>query len=387
MIFEPTKTFNRLLDAYVTGSYRLYMLQGGTSSSKTYSIMQLLVYIAIHSTTPRLIVVMAESVPAFKDGARKDLFDILQTNEGDDRYNNTDHKFKIGKCVIQFRSADKSMKQKGKRQDILYLNECNNYPKSVFDQTEPRTKECVFMDWNPDVKFYAHGMTDEEDVYFDISTHWDNHHLDPRIRRSIEARKDTDPEWYRVYGKGEIGQYEGLVFRNWKYCDLSKVYNQFDELHYGLDFGYSPDPAVFTICAKKGNNIYVLKEMVFQEFTNQQLAEAIKPYVNDNVLFCDSAEPKSIAELKTHGILSKGVKKGKDSRKFRINWLKGHKIWVHKTCNNLKSELEVFSRLKDKNGDILPMFMDGKDHSIDAVCYAFNAIMFQTGMVSKSIGI
>lgn len=118
------------------------------------------------------------------------------------------------------------------------------------------------------------------------------------------------------------------------------------------------------------------------EFDNHQIAETIKPFCGNNVVFCDSAEPKSIAELRKYGINARPVKKGPDSKKYRINWLKSHNLIIDKSCKNLRDEVENFCRLKDKNGTILPIFQDGRDHGIDATCYSLNAIMYQGTVVT-----
>ena len=287
---------------------------------------------------------------------------------------------------MEFFSVDDQSKVRGPRRDWLIVSEANNITFPTFRQLEIRTKDIIIADWNPEVKFWWHDeIMRLENAWMDISTHWDNPYLDQNIRNAIEAKKLTDPEWYRVYGEGKIGKYEGIVFRNWEIADLSKVMNSFDQLYYGVDFGYFPDPFSFIVVAKSGNNLYILKEIVATELDNEQIAALIKPYVGNNVVYCDSAEPKSIKELKKYGVSgARGVPKGPDSRKFRINWLKGHNLIINKTCPHLIEEVESFSRVKDKKtGEILPIFQDGKDHSIDALSYACTPLSYGAAAIES----
>jgi len=388
--FKTTDLFSRLGKAILSKKYRYFGLQGGTSSSKTWTDVEVAILSAENDTTPTLTSIVAESVPHLKRGAIKDFFTIMDTDKSDPKWNSTDMRYTFPSgSVIEFFSADDASKLRGARRERLILNEANNITYTSATQLMIRTKEWIIADWNPEVKFWWHNhIKPLEDAWFDISTHWDNPFLDVRIRNAIEAKKLTDPEWYRVYGEGQIGQYEGIVFRNVEIADLSQVINSFDQLYYGGDFGYFPDPFAFIVVAKRGNNLYILRELVANNLDNEQIAQLCIPYAGNNICFWDSAEPKSIRELKKYGLNgARGVAKGADSRKYRINWLKGHNLIIDKSCRHLAEEVESFSRIKDKKtGEILPLFQDGNDHCIDALCYALSPVMYQgTSIESKNI--
>ena len=320
---------------------------------------------------------VSENLPHIKRGVLRDFENIM----GEDFYkfgewNKTDkvYRFKNG-SVIEFFGADDFSKLKGSRRDILFINECNNIPYESYKHLSIRTRQYTILDWNPDSKFWFHNkLMDQPGVWFDISTHKDNDYLDQKIRNAIEAARLTDPEWYRVYGLGLVGQHEAIVFRNWKVQDLSEIYKKADRINYGLDFGYWPDPAAFVVTAKIDKKIYIFKTLGMNEGTNEQLAQLIQPWCGGSVVWCDSATPKDVKELQGYGINAKGV--GKKDRDFSIKWLAGHEIIIDPDCVHLIEEFEDFSRVKDKKtGEILPVFQDKNDHWIDALRYAYKVEM------------
>ena len=382
-----SRVFDRLTDAYNTREFNIYGLQGGTSSSKTFSSLQFLVIMAEADAVPTLTSVVSESIPHLKRGALRDFFKIIDGSEHDEAYNITNmvYTFPNG-SKIEFFSADDPAKLRGARRDRLYLNEANNIEYSAYNQLQVRTKQFTICDWNPESKFWFHkSIMDSKGVWFDISTHWDNKFLDDTIRNGIEARKITNPEWYRVYGEGQIGQYEGLVFRNVKKTDLRDVFPTIDRIYYGLDFGYSPDPAAFLITGYHNGKVYIFKEIVANDLDNEQLAALVKPWSGQNVVWCDSAEPKSIVELKKYGVNARSV--GRKDRQYEINWLKSKEIIIDSSCVTTIDEMEDFCRKKDRQGQFLPIFEDSMpDHCIDSLRYSL-CVLMNNKAVGKSLHI
>lgn len=378
-----SKTFKKLIKHYYSNK-EILILQGGARSGKTHSILQLLYIIASNPKNKLIISIVAGTLPQLKRGALRQFIEILGDKYNEDTHNKTDNIFTFGSSIIEFFSADNSGKVRGAERDVLFVNEVNvGVSKQIFEQLEMRTKLKTIVDYNPETNFYiTNDIAKQDNSVLFISTYKDNKFLPQKIIDGIERLETTNPEAWRVFGLGLIGQYEGLVFKNTRVEELN--INDYGQLYYGLDFGYFPDPFAFIISAKVGNTIFVLKEICVNGLENSEIAELIKPYCNNNPVFCDSAEPKSIKELKTYGIRgAKGVKKGADSKRYRINWLKGFEIVIDKSCTNLMKELESYSRMKDKNGEILPLFQDGNDHLIDALTYAYNPVMCQ---ISKTVG-
>ena len=362
---EPTKIYEDNIRAFNKG-YELIINQGGTSSGKTYAILQLLITIALSSSKSLVISVVSESLPHLKRGAMRDFFKIIEPIYSPHLHNKTDNIYKLGNSKIEFFPADDEGKMKGSRRDILFMNEANNIRKSAFDQLEPRTRICTFIDFNPTHHFYAHDLKDDSGVAFIKSTYRDNHHLEAKIIRSIESRKDKDPNWWRVYGLGEVGMIEGLVFSNWSTADFP------DTAYWcGLDFGYTNDPTALVRIAAIGDDLYIDEMLYRTGLKNPDIARFILANTpKDCPIYADSAEPKSIDEIYAHGVNIYPVFKGKDSITIGLDILHRYNLKVTKRSTNLIKELRNYSYMKDKDGNYRNTPIDLFNHGIDAVRYA-----------------
>jgi phage terminase large subunit len=201
------------------------------------------------------------------------------------------------------------------------------------------------------------------------TTHPDNRFLDEEDHEELE--NETDTYWYEVYTLGNWGTLGDVILRNWRVADLSKR-NDLNDIRNGLDFGFSNDPAAFTKnhYDRMRKKIYVLDGFHQTHLTNPELAKKIKPLLKDGLVFCDSAEPKSIKELKDLGVDAKGVKKGKDSLLYSIQWLQQHEIIVDSKLQGVVNELNTWEWKKDKDGESLPIPIDKNNHYIDSIRYA-----------------
>lgn len=311
-------------------------------------------------------------MPHLKRGALRDFITILQANglyKRDD-HNKSNSYFKVGKSLIEFFSADNDAKLRGARRDVLYINECNNVTYEAYTQLEVRTRKKVLLDFNPVSSFWVHEKVLPLDgTKFIKSTYKDNQFLDASIIRSIEQRAKIDPNWWRVYGLGEIGTLEGTIFKNFDTVD--EFPTECKWIAYGQDFGFTNDPSALIKVALKSGEIY-LHEMIYDTgLTNQDLALkygelGIGPHEQ---IICDSAEPKSIVEIKRMGYNAKATSKGKDSINNGIDILKRYKINVTKTSLNLIKELRNYQWQKDKDGNYINKPIDNYNHAIDAVRY------------------
>lgn len=230
---------------------RIRAVAGGTSASKTISILLYLIARAQSDTTPTLTSVVSESFPHLRRGAMRDFLSIMQEHGYfvDDRWSKTDftYTFETG-SKMEFFSSDQPSKVRGPRRDRLFVNEANNVQRESWEQLLIRTKEFAFADWNPTTDFYIYEdyVLDEdsmtvksEDVDFIILTYKDNEALEPAIIKEIESRKDNK-NWWRVYGEGKRGEIEGRIYTDWRIVDEVPHEARLDR--YGLDFGYSVDP-------------------------------------------------------------------------------------------------------------------------------------------------
>ena len=373
VLIYPTKVYKNLITAYNTREYTVLALQGGTRSSKTYSTLQLLHTICVNSKRKLLISVVSESLPHLKRGALRDFQNIMGISTGSRGWHATDKIFTYPNgCQIEFFSIDNVDKCKGPARDILFINECNGVVHEAAHQLMIRTRKTIFLDWNPQSKFWFHEKYQgKPDTWFNISTHWHNHHLEESIRERIERMKYIDREWYRVYGMGLVGVWKGKVFEKHRTDDLEEIFKNTDPsaLRFGLDFGYKPDPCAFVMAAKIGTTICVFKEIVVDETTNDDLAEIIKLWCKDHIVWCDSASPDRIRSLVKCGINARGV--GRKNREYSTLWLKAHEIVMDNDCKCTQKEVDEYSLKVDKNGEVLTVFQDKNDHCIDALRYAF----------------
>ena len=162
-----------------------------------------------------------------------------------------------------------------------------------------------------------------------------------------------------------------VIFRNWRTEDLAEMKKTADKLLFGLDFGFSSDPAAAVkVCYDRAQKrIYILDELYERGLTNSQLAETLKPWTGQHYITCDSAEPKSIKELQNLGIRTVGAKKGQDSVMHGVQWLQGHEIIVDVRCQRMKNELQLYQWRKDSSGQSMRVPEDRNNHLIDALRY------------------
>lgn len=360
IFYENLKGYNDEFDNIIN--------QGGISSTKTYSILQGLFLIAESSLTSLLISVVSETMPHLKRGAMRDFFSIIAPWYSVDNHNKTDNVYQVNKSYIEFFAADDESKQRGARRDILFLNEINNIKKQAYDQLEPRTRICTFSDFNPVSRFWMHDMEGQDHVKFIRSTYLDNKHLTEKEIRKYERRKDIDPNWWKVYGLGEIGTLEGLVFANW-----SQIESFPEQLDYwcGMDFGYTNNPSTLIRMAVQDDNLYVDELFYRAGLKSPDIArmtiDDTKEYTE---VFADSEDPRVIDEIYAFGVNIYGVKKGPGSVDFGIDVLKRYNIRVTKRSLNLIKELRNYMYMKDKNGEPLNKPIKAFDHAIDAMRYA-----------------
>ena len=307
--------------------------------------------------------IVAESVPHLKRGAMRDFFDIINSlgMYNRDSHNKSDNIYTINQAQFEFFSADQEDKLRGARRNNLFMNEANNMSKHAFDELEVRTKHNVWIDFNPVSQFWGHDL---KDVDFLKLTYKDNEMLDEQIVRSIESRKHND-QWWKVYGLGEIGSVEGVILTNWSPIDT--VPEDAEYLCSGLDFGFTNDPTAVVNIYRYDSEL-IIDEVLYQKgMTNREIALAIKDKVQ--VVYADSAEPKSIAEIRNYGLRIIGADKGKDSVAYGIQMLQDYKLRPTKQSLNLIKALRNYSYQRTKDGS----YINKPDHNfsdiIDAMRY------------------
>jgi phage terminase large subunit len=354
---------------------KIRAVQGGTSSSKTISILLYLIDLAQKDKTPTLTSIISESLPHLKRGVIRDFKNIMKGHHywKEERWSETNKSYEFEtRSEIEFFPADDDSKLRGGRRDRAFLNEVNNLKLEAFDEIEVRTKEFIFLDWNPTSEFwfYTEIKGKRDDVDFIILNYLDNEACPPEIRASIEARKNRKG-WWQVYGLGQLGEIEGKIYSDWQLTD--EIPHEARLERRGLDFGYTNDPTAI-VDIYYYNGAYILNEVCYQKgLLNKPIADVISNL--QNVLcIADSAEPKSIDELRLYGVNILPASKGPGSIKRGIAYVQQQKIFVTKQSTNLIKEYRNYLWATDKDGKITQEPEGGNDHCLDAVRYALDSI-------------
>ena len=369
---KTTSVFN--LNALAVADKKRFIInQGGTSSSKTWSILQLLLMLAM-KRSGILISIVSESLPHLRRGAMRDMMAMLDA-EGmysEKMHNKSANIFEIGDSRIEFFGADDSSKLRGARRDILYVNECNNISKGAFDELSVRTKENIIVDFNPVAEFWIHEFMQErpvDDYSYIKSTYKDNKYLDKNIIADIESRQFTDVNWWKVYGEGEIGNITGNIFTRWRIVDEMP---ESPKVCWGLDFGFSNDPTALTEVRYSDATLWI-DELCYQtHLTNYDIVALVKGIDGwkSATIVGDSAEPKSIEEIKMAGIRIIGADKGADSVRNGIDLMQQVDIAITRRSINVIKEFRNYRWKVDKNGKGQNVPIDIWNHAIDSIRYA-----------------
>jgi phage terminase large subunit len=368
--FRDTQATKKIFDL----SKRIRAVCGGTSASKTISILVWLIDYA-QSRKNKKIDIMSESYPHLKDGAMRD-FKAIMIDRGywkDSCWNETDHVYKFEtQSIIKFISIDKLGKAHGPRRDVLFINEANNIPFPIFEQLEVRTKEVVWLDWNPSEEFwYYDKIKGQVEHDFLTLTYLDCLDvLDPRIVQSIESKKNNK-NWWLVYGLGQLGEVEGRIYKGWQIIDEIPFEARLER--YGLDFGYSNDPTSI-VAVYKYNGSFIVDEITYQKgLSNKQIADILS-IQSKALVIADSAEPKSIDEIASYGILIQPSQKGQGSVLQGIQYVQDQKISITQRSINGLKEYRNYMWQTNKDGKIINEPEPGWDHFNDALRYALESL-------------
>jgi phage terminase large subunit len=351
---------------------RVRIVRGGTSSSKTFSIIPMLITYAVK--TPRCeISVVAESIPHLRRGAIRDFLKIMEMVGMfvPDKWNKSSLTYTFSNdSFIEFFSADQPDKLRGARRDVLFINECNNIEWESYYQLAIRTRRFIYLDYNPVSEFWVDTeLKSDPDSEMVVLTYKDNEALDKSIVKEIEKAKEKAKtseywaNWWRVYGLGEIGNLEGVVFSNYQLVD--SIPDEAKLIGYGLDFGYSNDPTALVAIYLFNGQRYIDQILYRSGMMNGDIAKHIESGV---ICYADSAEPKSIEEIRRYGKTIRGVTKGKDSINYGIQVMQEQTYFITKRSTDLIKELRGYIWDKDKSGNTMNRPI-GVDHALDAFRY------------------
>lgn len=393
--------FNDKIYSVNMAGKRYVIHQGGTGAGKTFSTLQyLLTYAGKYQGS--VISVVSETMPHLKRGAMRDMRFIIE-NEGWDsviRENKSSFYFKIDKSIIEFFPADSAAKLRGARRDILFINECNNVSYEAFQQLDVRTRKRTILDFNPVRRFWVHDKLitslQESDYVFLKSSYLDNPCLTAEEIANIERRR-SNANWWKVYGEGEVGVAEGVIFSNWTIIPRgpspfplqrgTENYPPSEEVShrdggglpgtligYGIDFGFTHSPTAIVQVNEFEGELYV-KELLYKTGIHNDtlFAFAAKNLDLNAKAIADCNEPKTIWYLYNKGWRGlKAAIKGPDSVEHGINLLLERKINVTADSLNLIKELREYMWDTNQDGNFIRRPVKEYDHAIDAMRYLYS---------------
>ena len=357
---------------------RKRVIQGGTSASKTFSILCVLIKQACRKKTE--ISIVGETVPHLRRGAIRDFIKIMIAKGifVPARWNKTLLTYQFAnRSTIEFFSADQEARLRGARRQVLFINEANNIDFESYYQLAIRTSDAIYIDFNPTHEFWAHTeVLREADSELLILTYQDNEALPDTIKRDIELNRikaETSAywaNWWKVYGLGQVGTLQGAIYEDFEVVegiDVSKA--KFVAL--GLDWGFTNDPTALVAIYRQGDCILVQELLYATGLTNQDIADKLRSLGITRAweIVADSAEPKSIEEIYRLGFNIKPAEKGPDSVRNGIDILKRYRLQVTKDSTNLIKELRSYTWATDKEGKNTGVPIDSFNHACDAMRY------------------
>jgi len=359
---------NYYTDAFVTVN------QGGTNSGKTYAIMQALFCLACKRAN-QVITVAGQDIPNLKAGVLRDAINIwskwpvLQALVKS--FNKTDRIFEFHNgSIIEYKSYGDAQDAKSGKRDFLFINEANGLSWHVYNELALRTRSRVYIDYNPNNGFWVHEhLLGQPGVRLIISDHRHNPFLDAAEHEKIERLRTVDQELWRVYARGLTGKITGLVFNNWQVCEA--IPQDAKLVAAGLDFGFTNDQTGCLLLYKQNGELWA-DELFYQTgLTNTDISAKLKQVgISSNTeIIADSAEPKSIEELRRLGWRIIAARKGQDSVSNSIDILKRYRIIITRSSVNLRKEMERYKWLTDKSGRVLNEPADTWNHLIDPLRY------------------
>jgi phage terminase large subunit len=392
------KLFNPAYFSYLTDTTRTQIFYGGSGSGKSVFLSRRCVYDLLKGNRNYLV------CRAVGRTLRRSVFNEIRKVISDWNLNNL---FTVNKSdgiitcsngyQVLFAGLDDTEKvksitpEKGVITDI-WIEEATECEKNTITDLYKRQRggdenipKRLTMSFNPIIQshwiyekyFSKIGWADDQTEYRDdsltILKTWYIHNRFLTTADIHDLESETDKYYFNVYTLGNWGVLGNVIFTNWRIEDLSAMKDQFTNRRNGLDFGFSSDPAALSVSHYDRNKktIYFFDEFYETGLTNDILAAELLKIIDRDVVICDSAEPKSIAELRQHGVVAKPARKGKDSVLFGIQWLQQQTLVFDKKCINSINEVRQYKWKEDKNGMAIRQPIDKNNHFIDATRYAY----------------
>jgi len=373
MNVEVNVVFEHLIDS----QSKIVVEQGGTRSGKTYNILLYIIFYYCQKNKGKTVTICRKTFPAVRSSVMRDFTDILKEHNlyNEDDHNKSNSEYTLNTNLVEFISVDQPQKIRGRKRDLLFINEANELDFEDWQQLVFRTQEKIILDYNPSDEY--HWIYDKvltrDDVEFYKTTYKDNPFLNISIKDEIERLRDTDEQYWQIYGLGEKGISKSTIFN---YHEVSKIPDDAEFVSYGADAGYTNDPSTLVSVYRKDYNLYIKEHLYRTMMTTQDLHNHFKQVgVERNIIYFDSAEPRLISELRRMGNNVQPSVKGRDSINAGIDLLKRFKIHITSDSHNAIMEFRNYKWQEDRSGKLLNKPIDKNNHIIDACRYATYSIL------------
>ncbi len=371
----------------INSDKKIIIEQGGTRSGKTYNIILWIIFQYCTNNNNKVVTVCRKSFPSLRASVLRDFMGILQSyNMYDEKYHNkSNSEYYLFGNLVEFISLDQPQKIRGRKRDLLFINEGNELYFEDWQQLVFRTRERIVLDFNPSDEY--HWIYDKviprEDCDFFKTTYLDNPFVEESIIKEIEMLKDTDEQYWQIYGLGERAASRSTIF---KYYEVTTIPDDAKLIAYGMDFGYTNDPTTFVSVYSLDHNLYIKEHLYRTQMTTKDIHDFLKTEdLDKNPIYADSAEPRLIKELRSMGHNIFPSLKGKDSINAGIDLLKRYKINVLSTSTNAISEFRNYKWREDKSGSLINVPEDKHNHVIDSCRYATYSILSRPNFGSYAL--
>ena len=355
---------------------KIIVEQGGTRSGKTYNILLWIIFSYCTQNTNKIITICRKSFPSLRATVMMYFLDILKIHKmyNEINHNKSSSEYKLYNNLVEFISLDEPQKVRGRKRDVLFINEANELYFEDWQQLLFRTNEKIILDYNPSDEYswiYDKVIT-RDDADFYITTYKDNTFLEQALIKEIERLKETDPQYWQIYGLGQKGVSKSTIFN----YEESNIPGDAEFLSMGVDYGYTNDPTAHISVYKKGHNLYVEEPLYKTMMTAEDIHSHFKLLnVGDKIIYSDSSEPRLNDYLRRTGWNIRPTVKGRDSIIAGIDLLKRYKLYVTPDSKNLIQEFRNYKWSEDKTGKLTNIPIDKHNHLLDSLRYAtFNIL-------------
>jgi len=377
MLVKQVKVIKKIYDFLERANSKVVIVYGGAGSGKSFTIAQFLIFERLLKYRNKRLLVTRKTNPSLRQSAMRLMKELLRKYEIEFEDIKSEQLIRLpNDSEILFRGIDDPEKIKSQEFNFIWMEEANEFTEDDYKQLRLRLRRAtsklrnqLYMTFNPVpswIKTYFFDEHMEEDVEVLQTTYQDNPFLDKEYIDILEKLKEQDAAYYQIYTLGEFATPRHLIYTNYRIEEQAP--EEFDEIIYGLDFGYNNPSACLKI-GIKDQEIWIIDELYQSHLTNSDLIERLRDFVHDPSapIYCDSAEPQRIEEIQRAGFnawpSAKEVKHG-------IDFVKRQKLHILKSCTNTIKEIRSYKWKENANGDILDEPVKFLDHAMDAMRYA-----------------